>query len=172
MTSISSLASRARTSISPGSGSRLGTSLGLWLVAALSLATAACEDKAIGRPCNVQYDGGTQQAVYNGQALECPTRLCLKPARDQGVASVVDTVPYCTAECSKDSECDGETRNTDNGRDKRCNKGFVCGVAFETGPLCCKKICLCKDFLNIASSGFKSPASCDKSRGVSQCENL
>src|SRR5688572_2499986 len=68
------------------------------LLSALSLAgalsslvfvLAACEDKAIGRRCDVQADAGPMQAVFNGQALECPTRICLKPARDNGVASTV-----------------------------------------------------------------------------------
>src|SRR4051794_35481221 len=35
----------------------------------------ACEDKAIGRRCDVQADAGLTQAVFNGQALECPTRI-------------------------------------------------------------------------------------------------
>ena len=155
------------------------SSLAALLIATpLVLASVGCEDKAIGRPCDVQYDGGTLQAVYNGQALECPTRLCLRPARDQGVAASTNTAPYCTAECSNDSDCDGERRakgatvTMDGKGDRRCSGGFVCGVAFETGPLCCKKICLCKDFLNIPSTGYKRPASCDKSLGVSMCQNL
>ena len=134
------------------------------------LVLSACEDKAIGRPCDVEADAGLTQAVFNGQALECPTRICIKPARDMGVARQVDTAPYCTAECSKDSDCDGETRDKSNGLDKRCESGFVCAVAFEVGPLCCKKVCMCKDF--VPPTGAMSPASCDKSKGVSTCQNL
>jgi len=144
----------------------------LTLVGALSslvFVLGACEDKAIGRRCDVQADAGEMQAVFNGQALECPTRICLKPAADPMVAKV-DTAPYCTAECSSDSDCDGETRDGNNGGDKRCKTGFVCGVGFEVGPLCCKKICLCKDF--IPKTGLTAAASCDKSKGVSTCPNL
>jgi hypothetical protein len=141
----------------------------LGVVVASVFVLTACEDKAIGRLCDVQADAGVTQAVFNGQSLECPTRICLKPSRDMAVAKSVDTAPYCTAECSKDSDCDGETRGGD-GADRRCKGGFVCGVAFEVGPLCCKKICLCKDF--IPSTGVPSPASCDKSKGVSTCQNL
>jgi hypothetical protein len=139
-------------------------------LSSLVFVLAACEDKAIGRRCDVQADAGSMQAVFNGQALECPTRICLKPARDNGVAANVDTAPYCTAECSKDSDCDGETRDKNNGADRRCKGGFVCGVGFEVGPLCCKKICLCKDF--IPAGGIPPAASCDKSKGVSTCPNL
>jgi len=142
----------------------------LGTLSSLVFVLAACEDKAIGRRCDVQADAGLNQAVFNGQALECPTRICVKPARDMGVAKAVDTAPYCTAECSKDSDCDGETRDRSNGADKRCTSGFVCGVGFEVGPLCCKKICLCKDF--IPATGLPAAASCDKSKGVSTCQNL
>src|SRR5262245_56654262 len=51
-------------------------------LASLVFVLAACEDKAIGRRCDVQADAGINQAVFNGQALECPTRICVKPARD------------------------------------------------------------------------------------------
>jgi hypothetical protein len=145
--------------------------LGAGVLAALAFASTGCEDKAIGRPCDVQSDGGAMQAVFNGQALECPSRLCIKPSRDMTVAKPVDTSPYCSTECSKDSDCDGERRDKDNPRDKRCTSGFVCGVAFEVGPLCCKKVCLCKDFLTVPPNGLQTPASC-KAGGPSTCQNL
>jgi hypothetical protein len=148
----------------------LSASLMLGSIVSLLFVTTACEDKAIGRQCDPQADAGTQQAVFNGQALECPTRICVKPALQQGVPTTNNTAAYCTAECSKDSECDGETRDPTNGADRRCRGGFVCAVAFEVGPLCCKKICMCKDF--IPKEGLPTPASCDKSKGVSTCQNL
>src|SRR5256885_1038101 len=103
---------------------------GVALLCLVALVGTACEDKAIGRPCDVQSDAGAMQAVFNGQALECPSRICVKPSREQSVA-VTDTAPYCTAECSKDSDCDGERRDPSHGRDKRCKSGFVCGVGVE-----------------------------------------
>lgn len=143
--------------------------VGAFLASALSM-LAGCEDKAIGRQCDAQADAGVLQAAYNGQALECPTRICLKPAREVGVSMGIDTAPYCTAECSKDSDCEGEDRGKGDA-DKRCKSGFVCGVAFEVGPLCCKKLCLCKDF--IGTSGIRTPASCMESRNpTSTCQNL
>jgi hypothetical protein len=144
---------------------------GLFLVCGGAVLGTGCENKAIGRPCDVQSDAGSMQAVFNGQALECPSRICIKPSREQGV-TMTDTAPYCTAECSKDSDCDGERRDTSNGRDRRCTKGFVCGVGFEVGPLCCKKLCLCRDFVVDQAGGLQTPASCDKSKGVSTCQNL
>jgi hypothetical protein len=131
---------------------------------------AGCEDKAIGRVCELTADGGENQAVVNPQALECPTRICLRPARDNTVAATVDTTSLCSAECSKDSDCDGaETRNTGNSRDRRCKSGFVCGVASVTGTFCCKKLCMCKDFLVIPSSGLETPAVCDRGKNPGAC---
>ncbi len=117
----------------------------------LALAAAACENNAVGRPCDVRSDGGSLQGSFNREALECPTRLCVKPALQFGGRNVTpETAPHCSAECSSDSDCDGEKRvdpPSKNPRDHRCVNGFVCGITFEVGPLACKKICLCKDFL-------------------------
>jgi hypothetical protein len=145
----------------------LSVSLMAGAVLSLVFVTSACEDKAIGRACSVEADAGTGQAVFNGQALECPDRICLKPAVQQRAVDM-KTSAYCTAECSKDSECDGELRSPTN--PTGCKTGFVCAVAFEVGPLCCKKVCMCKDF--IPKEGLPTPTSCDKSKGVSTCQNL
>jgi hypothetical protein len=131
----------------------------------------ACEDKAIGRVCETRVDAGQNELVLEPQALECPSRVCLRPARDLAKSEDVDTTSLCTAECSKDSDCDGaETRNASNSRDKRCKSGFVCGVARVTGTaFCCKKLCMCKDFLVIPPSGLETPAVCNKSLNPGVC---
>jgi hypothetical protein len=127
----------------------------------------ACEDNGIGRPCDVLADAGATQAVYNSQALECPSRICLKPVAE---ISTVTTGPYCSAECSKDSDCNGQTRDISVSNDLRCEKGYTCGVAFVVGPLCCKKLCLCKDFYS-PGSRLTTPLSCDasKNNGTTAC---
>jgi hypothetical protein len=91
----------------------------------------------------------------------------LRPAKDSLVASEVKTAAVCSAECSKDSDCEGETRG-EKPADLRCEKGFVCGVAFEVGPLCCKKLCVCRDFV---SGGLPKPASCSLPEGERTCKN-
>lgn len=138
----------------------------------MALGLGGCEDKAIGRVCELTAEGKQNEAVVNGQALECPSRICLRPARDISKAESVDTVALCSAECSKDSDCDGgETRNPDKSHtlDKRCKSGFVCGVAQVTGSFCCKKLCMCKDFLVIPASGLETPSACDKSKNPGVC---
>jgi hypothetical protein len=100
--------------------------------------------QGLGTPCDLMADAGPMQAVYNAQALECPSRICMKPVDRVGG---VDTGPFCSAPCQTDSDCNGVLRSPDNPSDRRCTTEFTCGVAFLVGPLCCKPICLCKDFL-------------------------
>jgi hypothetical protein len=119
----------------------------------------------IGRPCDILCDAGAMQAVYNSQALECPSRICLKPLDGTGEA---DTGAFCSSECSTDSDCVGATRDPSNPSDRHCVTGYTCGVAFVVGPLCCKKLCLCKDFL---AGPVQTPMACDPSQnnGVTAC---
>jgi hypothetical protein len=116
------------------------------LLALAAFGSMACEDNGIGRRCDLQADAGQQQAVYNSQALACPSRICLKPLVPEGSPNV-DTGPYCSALCSQDSDCAGRTRDQQDTNDKGCVSGYTCGEAFVVGPLCCEKLCLCKDFL-------------------------
>jgi hypothetical protein len=133
---------------------------GALLLGFAALANMACEDNGIGRPCDLMADAGPTQAVYNAQALECPSRICLKPVVNKKGDSV--TGPYCSALCSKDSDCEGQKRDGNDPKDKRCLSGYACGVAFVVGPLCCKKVCLCKDFLS--DKGVTVPLTCDPSQ--------
>jgi len=134
---------------------------------ALALGNTGCEDKAIGRPCDVLTDAGPAQGVFNAEALECPSRICLKPVVQQGASGTVDTTAYCSASCSQDSDCDpSQLRDPTNPLDKRCSKGFTCGIAFVKGKICCQKLCLCKDFLGPA--GAPTPIAC-QSGGAAKC---
>jgi len=138
--------------------------LGIFLLSGVSLfASTGCEDKAIGRPCDVLTDAGASQAVFNAEALECPSRICLKPVADPtgNKMPTPSTTAYCSASCSQDSDCsDGQSRTKDsnNTLDRRCNTGFVCGIAFVKGKICCQKLCLCSDFLG--DKGTQTPIAC------------
>ncbi len=60
-----------------------------------------------------------------------------------------------------DADCaDAEVRDRANGTDKRCAGGYACAVPFEVGALCCRKLCVCKDFID-ARGLPPVPASCD-----------
>jgi hypothetical protein len=142
--------------------------LGASLLALAAFGSMACEDNGIGRPCDIQADAGQTQAVYNPQALECPSRICLKPVNEN--QAIVTTGPYCSATCSKDSDCGGQKKDQSNPNDFRCGSGYACGVAFVVGELCCKKLCLCKDFLP-PGTGLQTPTTCniDPSTGKNGC---
>jgi hypothetical protein len=142
-----------------------------WAIVALG--NTGCEDKAIGRPCDVfPGDAGITgpQALYNPLAVECPSRICIKPAAVQGASP--DTTALCSAPCSQDSDCDPSQARTCNSNDpnchdRRCTSGFACAIPFITGPICCQKLCVCKDFYG--SSGITTPPACQGS-GAATCQ--
>jgi hypothetical protein len=142
--------------------------LGASLLTLAAIGNLACEDNGIGRPCDVMAPATKDQAVYNNQALECPSRICLKPVVESDAKQYSDTGPYCSATCSKDSDCGGQSRDNADSEDKRCTQGYACGVAFVVGPLCCKKLCLCKDFL---AGAVNVPLACDpkQNNGATAC---
>jgi hypothetical protein len=141
------------------------------LVGFLALALAAlpagtaCEDKAIGRPCQLKDEITAVQGAYTVQASDCPSRICVKPNVQAGVSTDLDTVAYCTAQCSSDDDCGGQTRDSSNQNDKRCRKGFSCAPIFGKGKLCCTKLCLCRDFFS-AAVGPAIPDECNGDAGV------
>jgi hypothetical protein len=142
---------------------------GLLALAVLS-AGSACEDKAVGRPCNLSTDGSppptAAQAAYTQAATDCPSRLCVKPAVQPGISIDLDTSAYCTVKCSSDDDCNGQLRDPSNPLDTRCRKGFTCAPIFGQGALCCTKMCLCRDFVS-ASVGPVIPDACKPDAGVS-----
>lgn len=113
----------------------------------------------VGMPCDDLFPSASpSQTVFDYEALECRSRICVKPAVQAGVAEAVNTTAYCTEECVQDSDCVGQTREQTNPSDTRCQTGFVCGIEFAVGPLCCMRLCMCKDFLG--QSGMPTPAAC------------
>jgi hypothetical protein len=133
-------------------------------LAALATGTA-CEDKAIGRPCQLNKELTAAQGAYTIEATDCPTRMCVKPNVQPGVSNDLDTVAYCSAQCNSDDDCGGQTRDQSNQNDKRCKKGFTCAPVFGEGKLCCTKICLCRDFFS-AAVGPAVPDACKPDSGV------
>jgi len=138
------------------------------LALAVAILASGCEDKAIGRTCDLRSDAsvGAAQGAYAIPATDCPSRICIKPAVQPGVSNDLNTGPYCTAECTADSDCVGQTRDFTNGNDRRCMKGFTCAIPFDSGKLCCQKLCLCRDFFS-ASVGPATPEVCQNNAGKS-----
>ena len=118
------------------------------------LTVAGCAEKHIGRKCviSVNSDAGPPDPNFvsvNSLALECPSRVCVLPAQQKNPNG---TGALCTDGCSSDDDCsDGEKRTGTAAEDPRCSTSFVCRVIIpdlKDVPLSCKKICVCKDFLD------------------------
>ena len=133
--------------------------LGAFAMASVVFGNTGCEDKKIGLPCDVGSAADDKQNEFNDQALECPSRICIKPAMDQ-TAKMPNpkTGALCSAPCSQDSDCEGQLRDNSNENDERCSLGFTCGIIFVKGRIACQKLCICRDFLG--STGASSPPGC------------
>ena len=147
------------------------------LVVLLSIATlsavlgAGCADNPVGRICDL--GAATPQAserVVASPSLDCVSRTCLRfpPERPLPPGSVAPSGNngLCTAECSSDDDCDRVPESP-------CITGFTCGIAVTVGPFCCRKFCICKDYLVVPESGeLATPKACDPEEANNACCNL
>ena len=144
------------------SRSRRVSSFGL-LVIVLAAGGISCENKHVGRPCQLSVPpdpsttGSTTTTIDVG--LECPSRICLLPTRETINQNPL-TGSMCTADCSSDDDCaDGEGRSASN--PTGCVGGFTCKVAETVGDFCCRRLCVCKDFSGKPpAGGFQTPEVC------------
>jgi hypothetical protein len=136
------------------------------LVVVASLFLAGCEENPVGNKCFVGVsDAGTNQAIIASPALECVSRTCLQVPLQATLPEGSEYSPLCTAECSSDSDCDRVPESP-------CVNGFTCGVPVVVGPFCCRKMCICRDYLLIPDGGLITPAACDPSNADNTCCNL
>jgi hypothetical protein len=127
---------------------------------ALTLAASACSENPVGRKCFIGEAPDPSQASVASPALECPSRTCLHmPGQAAGDPDL------CTAECSSEDDCDKVPESP-------CESGFACGVATVTGPFCCRKVCICKDYLIIPDAGLSEPDDCNPDLPQNTCINL
>jgi hypothetical protein len=126
----------------------------------------SCNPNSIGRPCvnaAMSVPSGTQ---VSSPALECPSRLCLiQPGSVAGADGGSHST--CTAGCSSDDDCEAENLSqckTADGKQSR----FVCAVAVQAGPFCCRRMCVCREDLipgvnqDPVDGGVIKPFSCDR----------
>ncbi len=145
--------------------------LAVAIAAVLGLAAAGCSDNPVGRICFIGTDAGNDtQAIIASPALECPSRTCLHQPLQPGAPATAPDYPeafadLCTSECSEDGECDKVPESP-------CVNGFTCAVPVVVGPFCCRKMCICKDYVVIPDGGIKLPAACDPNIEENKCCNL
>jgi len=60
----------------------------------------------------------------------------------------------CTAACETNDDCERVPESP-------CRTGFTCAIPVTVGPFCCRKMCMCKDYLAIPGGGLPTPATCE-----------
>lgn len=138
---------------------------------ALLSAVGACTSNPVGRICDLGSETpAPSEVVVASPSLDCVSRTCLREplgrALPPGSVYPAGNAGLCTAECSADSDCDRVPESP-------CTLGFTCGVAVTVGPFCCKKFCICKDYVVIPESGqLAEPQACEASNASNACCNL
>jgi len=132
---------------------------------------AACGGEPVGRVCDL----GTQtpaasEVVVASPSLDCVTRTCLRVPLGKelppGSSFPQGNNGLCTAECESSDDCERVPESP-------CVGGFACGVAVTVGPFCCRKFCVCKDYIVIPSNGvLATPKACDANDPANTCQNL
>jgi hypothetical protein len=100
---------------------------------------------ASGRACASGFETGDPTGLAS-PALDCPSRLCLH-VQDQAT-------DLCTDGCSDASDCVTSDVSA-------CDGDFACAVPVDTGPLACRKVCVCASA--VPEGGF--PVDCSASHG-------
>jgi hypothetical protein len=62
----------------------------------------------------------------------------------------VEPLALCTAECSSDGDCSGETSSSDQAM---CKTGFKCAWPVEVGDFKCRRMCVCADLMIVPDGG-------------------
>jgi len=141
------------------------------IAVAIGLFAAACGGEPVGRICDL----GTAlpqagEVVVASPSLDCVSRTCLRVPLGRelppGSEYPAGTNGLCTAECSADSDCERVPESP-------CVTGFTCGIAVTVGPFCCRKFCICKDYVVLPDQGeLPTPKACESSNADNACCNL
>jgi hypothetical protein len=140
-------------------------------IAALASLVSGCTDSPVGRKCDLgEQTPGALATVVASQSLDCVSRTCLRyaPKRElpPGSIPLAANIGLCTAECNSSEDCDRVPESP-------CVLGFTCGVAVTAGPYCCRKFCICKDYVLLPESGEIEPfPECNADQPLNECCNL
>jgi len=135
---------------------------------ALSVLAGGCDSNEVGRICFIgeDVDPEIQTAVIASPALECQSRTCLLQPLQQNLPDESEFQPLCTAECESDDDCDAVPETV-------CVTGFTCAIPVVVGPFCCRKLCVCRDYIVVPEDGeIPAPAACEPSNPANTCINL
>jgi hypothetical protein len=143
------------------------------LAVVAALGAVGCNDPSVGRICDLgTATPQVDEAVVASPSLDCVTRTCLRVplgrALPPGSAYPSGNSGLCTAECATSDDCERVPESP-------CITGFTCGVppGITVGPYCCRKFCICKDYIVVPESGnLDAPIECDAANAKNACCNL
>lgn len=136
------------------------------ILATVAVTSTACTENPVGRKCFIGTDAGSQsQSIVASPALECPSRTCLRVPLESELPEGSEYANLCTAECQSDDDCDRVPESP-------CQNGFTCAIPVVVGPFCCRRMCVCKDYLVIPDGGVPEPEACDPDDENNTCVNL
>jgi len=138
--------------------------------ALLAFGAGACTDNPVGRICDLGVEVPNEtESVVASPSLDCQSRTCLKIPQaaelPPGSRYPEGNRGLCTAECDADEDCDRVPESP-------CKTGFTCAIPVVVGPFCCRKMCMCKDYIVIPEDGLPIPAACDPDEASNTCCNL
>lgn len=150
----------------------------IWMLSMLMIAVSAsttmlagCGENPVGRVCDLGGSTEATQRVVASPSLDCVSRQCLRVPQEVVKLPDGSRLPpanqgLCTAECSADEDCDRVPESP-------CKTGFTCSIAVTVGPFCCKKFCICKDYIVIPDNGvIATPEACKTTNPDAACCNL
>ena len=144
------------------------------LVMTLAVASVVgCNDPSVGRICDLgAATPQVDEAVVASPSLDCVTRTCLRVPLGRelppGSSYPSGNNGLCTAECTTSDDCERVPESP-------CITGFTCGVppGITVGPYCCRKFCICKDYIVVPESGqIDPPIECAADNAKNACCNL
>jgi hypothetical protein len=135
-------------------------------LAAVVITSAGCPENPVGRKCFIGVDAGSPlQSIVASPALECSSRTCLRVPLEAELPPDSEYANLCTAECEADDDCDRVPESP-------CQTGFTCAIPVVVGPFCCRRMCVCKDYLIVPDGGVPVPEACDPDDPANTCVNL
>jgi len=145
-------------------------------IVVLAALASGCTNSPVGRKCDLGEAPPANAVAVASQSLDCVSRTCLRvgggagypPTRElpPGSTPLAANVGLCTAECASSDECERVPESP-------CVLGFTCAIATTAGPYCCRKFCICKDYVAVPESGeLVAPAECDATESKNACCNL
>jgi hypothetical protein len=142
-----------------------------YIVVSIALALAVgCGGEPVGRVCDLGTSAPEMsEVVVASPSLDCVTRTCLRQPLQRelppGSEFPEGANGLCTSECASDDECERVPESP-------CVTGFTCAIAVSVGPFCCRKFCICKDYVVVPEGGLPTPKACEADNEANACCNL